>query len=41
MVQTIQNIFQERVEVFPPHSFQEQHVQFVPSHLEKKSEKLS
>ncbi|MGE1116628.1 putative sporulation protein YtxC [Bacillus altitudinis] len=41
MVQTIQNIFQERVEVFPLHSFQEQHVQFVPSHLEKKSEKLS
>lgn len=41
MVQTIQNIFQERVEVFPPHSFDEQNVQFVHDHLEKKSEKLS
>ncbi len=41
MVQTIQNIFQERVEVFPSHSFQEQNVQFVHAHFNKKSEKLS
>jgi putative sporulation protein YtxC len=41
MVQTIQNIFQERVEVFPAHSFQEHNVQFVHDHLEQKSEKLS
>ncbi|MFS0654620.1 putative sporulation protein YtxC [Bacillus sp. 179-C3.3 HS] len=41
MVQTIQNIFQERVEVFPPHAFQEQNVRFVHDHYEKKNAKLS
>ncbi|WP_353854986.1 putative sporulation protein YtxC [Bacillus sp. Bos-x628] len=41
MVQTIQNIFQERVEVFPPHAFKEQNVRFVHDKREKKNEKLS
>ncbi|MDM5299036.1 putative sporulation protein YtxC [Bacillus pumilus] len=41
MVQTIQNIFQERVEVFPAHTFQEQNVRFVHDHYEKKNAKLS
>ncbi|MFJ5965207.1 putative sporulation protein YtxC [Bacillus sp. NPDC093026] len=41
MVQTIQNIFQERVEVFPQHAFKEQNVRFVHDKREKKNEKLS